>query len=40
MTKPNPFRHFKSAPGIIRLAVTIFVRFPLSARKVEDLLQV
>tara|TARA_B100001964_G_C13693470_1_gene362810 strand:- start:20 stop:403 length:384 start_codon:yes stop_codon:yes gene_type:complete len=34
----NPFRYFKTSPEIIRLAVTLSVRFPLSLRNVEDLL--
>ncbi len=34
----NPFRHFKTSPEIIRLAVMMYVRFPLSLRQVEDLL--
>ncbi len=38
MTKPSPFRHFKTAPEIIRLAVMLSVRYPLSLRNVEDLL--
>ncbi len=35
----NPFRYFKTSPEIIRLAVMMYVRFPLSLRQVEDLLQ-
>jgi putative transposase len=38
MTKPNPFRYFKSSPEIIPLTVMIYVWFPLSLRDVEDLL--
>jgi putative transposase len=38
MTKRSPFRYFKTSPEIIRLAVMIYVRFPLSLRNVEDLL--
>ncbi|MEP2261884.1 MAG: IS6 family transposase, partial [Paracoccaceae bacterium] len=38
MTKSNPFRYFKTSPEIIRLAVMLYVRFPLSLRNVEDLL--
>jgi putative transposase len=38
MIKPNPFRYFKTSPEIIRLAVMMYVRFPLSLRNVEDLL--
>lgn len=34
----NPFRYFHSSPEIIRLAVLMYVRFPLSLRNVEDLL--
>ena len=34
----NPFRYSKTSPGIIRLAVMMYVRFPLSLRNVEDLL--
>ena len=34
----NPFRYFKTSPEIIRLAVMMYVRFPLSLRHVEDLL--
>jgi putative transposase len=38
MTKCSPFRYFKTSPEIIRLAVMMYVRFPLSLRNVEDLL--
>jgi putative transposase len=38
MTKRSPFRYFKTRPEIIRLAVMMYVRFPLSLRNVEDLL--
>ena len=34
----NPFKYFKTSPEIIRLAVMMYVRFPLSLRQVEDLL--
>ena len=34
----NPFRYFRSSPEVIRLAVLMYVRFPLSLRNVEDLL--
>ena len=34
----NPFCYFNSSPEIIRLAVMMYVRFPLSLRQVEDLL--
>lgn len=30
MTKLSPFRYFKTIPEIIRLAVTLYSRFPLS----------
>lgn len=38
MTKPGPFKYFKTSEEIIRLAVMLYVRFPLSLRNVEDLL--
>jgi putative transposase len=38
MTKPSPFKWFKTSPEIIRLAVMMYVRFPLSLRNVEGLL--
>ena len=38
MTKRDPFKYFKTSPKIIRLAVTLYVRFPLSLRNVENLL--
>ena len=38
MTKRSPFRYFKTSPEIIRLAVMMYVRFPLSLQNVEDLL--
>ena len=34
----NPFRYFKTSPDVIRLAVMMYIRFPLSLRQVEDLL--
>ena len=34
----NPFRRFKTPPEVIRLAVMMYIRFPLSPRQVEDLL--
>ncbi|WP_022697371.1 IS6 family transposase [Euryhalocaulis caribicus] len=34
----KPFRYFKTSPEVIRLAVMLYVRFPLSLRNVEDLL--
>jgi len=38
MTKRSPFHYFKTSPEIIRLAVILYARFPLSLRNVEDLL--
>jgi len=38
MAKRDPFKYFHSSPEIIRLAVMMYVRFPLSLRNVEDLL--
>jgi putative transposase len=38
MKNHNPFRYFKTSPEIIRLAVMMYVQFPLSLRNVEDLL--
>jgi putative transposase len=38
MRQPSPFRYFKTSPEIIRLAVMMYVRYPLSLRNVEDLL--
>lgn len=39
MIKPSPFRYFNMSPKIIRLAVMVYIRFPLSLRIVEDLLR-
>ncbi len=38
MTQRSPCRYFKTSPEIIRLAVMLYIRFPLSLRNVEDLL--
>jgi len=38
MTESDPFKYFKTSREIIRLAVMMYVRFPLSLRNVEDLL--
>ena len=38
MKNKNPFHYFKTSPEIIRLAVMMYIRFPLSLRNVEDLL--
>ena len=34
----NLFRYFNSSPEVIRLAVMMYIRYPLSLRQVEDLL--
>jgi putative transposase len=34
----NPFKYFKTSPEIIRLAVMMYIRYPLSLRNVEDML--
>ena len=34
----NPFRYFNSSREVIRLAVMMYIRYPLSLRQVEDLL--
>jgi len=39
MTKSNPFKWSTTSPEIIRLAVMLYVRFPLSLRNVEDMLR-
>ncbi|MDP7548456.1 MAG: IS6 family transposase, partial [Alphaproteobacteria bacterium] len=33
----NPFRCFNSSPAVIRLAVMMYIRYPLSLRQAEDL---
>ena len=33
----SPFRYFKTSPEIIRLAVMIYVRFPLSLRNCQTI---
>src|SRR6056297_1068523 len=38
MIRSDPFKGFHSSPEIIRLAVMLYVRFPLSLRNAEDLL--
>jgi putative transposase len=38
MPRPSSFRYFKTSSEIIRLAVMMYIRFPLSLRNVEDLL--
>lgn len=37
-TDRSPFRYFNSSPEVIRMAVMLYVRYPLSLRNVEDLL--
>ncbi len=32
----SPFRYFNSSAAVIRFVVMMYVRFPLSLRKVED----
>ena len=39
MTRPSPFRYFKTSPEIIRLAVILYVRYPLPLCNFEDLLR-
>ena len=34
----NSFRCFNSSPEVIRLAVMLYIRYPLSLRQVEDIL--
>ena len=34
----SPFRYFNSSPEVIRLAVLLYIKYPLSLRNVEDLL--
>lgn len=38
MPNARIFRYFKTSPEIIRLAVMMYVRYPLSLRNVENLL--
>lgn len=38
MTRSASFKFFKTSPEIIRLAVMLYIHFPLSLRNVEDLL--
>ena len=38
MMKAGPFKYFHNSLEIILLAVMMYVRFPLSLRNVEDLL--
>jgi hypothetical protein len=38
MSKPDPFKYFKSSLEIIRVTVMMYVRYSLSLRNVEDLL--
>lgn len=33
MTSPRIFRYFKTSPEIIRLAVMMYVRYPLSRKR-------
>ncbi len=36
--RTSPFRYFKTSPEVIRLAVLLYVKYPLCLRNVEDLL--
>ncbi len=36
MTQRSPFRCFRTSPEVIRLAMMLYVRFPLSLTNVED----
>jgi putative transposase len=38
MSNRSPFRYFEMSPEIIRLAVMLYIHFPMSLRTVEDLL--
>lgn len=38
MENQNLFRYFKTSSEVIRLAVMMYVRYPLSLRNAEDLL--
>ncbi len=38
ITERSLFRYFRTSPKIIRLAVMLYIRLPLSLRNVEDLL--
>ena len=38
MPKNASFKYFKTSPEVIRLAVMLYIRFPLWLRNVEDLL--
>ena len=35
----NPFRYFETSPEFIHLAVMMYVRYPHSLRRIEELLQ-
>jgi putative transposase len=37
MLQRSPFKYFKASPDVIRLEVMMHVRFPLSRRNVEGL---
>jgi len=39
MITPSPFKYFNTSPEVIRLAVMMYARFPLSLRNAEDLLR-
>jgi transposase-like protein len=35
----NPFRYYKTSPDVIRLAVMMYIRFPLSLRLIQGVLE-
>jgi putative transposase len=39
MLRPGPFNHFRTNPEIVRPAVMLHIRFPLSLRNLEDTLR-
>ena len=39
MIMNNPFRYFNSSAEVIRLAVMMYIRYPLSLRQVEDIMR-
>ena len=38
MTKCSSIQYFKTSPEIIRLAVMLYIRFPMPLRNIEELL--
>ena len=39
MIMNHPFGYFNSSPEVIRLAVMMYIRYPLSLRQVEDIMR-